>query len=60
MRYKVISIMSRKEMYIAKKLDLISDFCIVVSSCDLDKLYASKSEIEADNICRRIIREGLE
>lgn len=59
MHFKVIKITSDKEKYIEKKLEMIKDFRIKLKKKDKEILYACNSEIEVDQICRRIIMEGL-
>ena len=59
MHFKVIKITSDKEKYIEKKLEMIKDFRIKLKKKDKEKLNACNSEIEVDQICRRIIMEGL-
>lgn len=59
MHFKVIKITSDKEKYIEKKLEMIKDFRIKLKKKDKEKLYACNSKIEVDQICRRIIMEGL-
>lgn len=59
MHFKVIKITSDKEKYIEKKLEMIKDFRIKLKKKDKEKLYSCNSEVEVDQICRRIIMEGL-
>lgn len=59
MHFKVIEITSAKKRYIEKKLNMLKDFCIKPKKKDREKLLACNSEIEVDQVCRRIIMEGL-
>ena len=59
MRFRVIEKTNEKSRYIARKLNLLKEFHIKPKKKDKEKLFACNSEIEADQICRRIIMEGL-
>lgn len=59
MRFRVIEKTNEKARYIEQKLKVLKDFCIKPKKKDKEKLYACNSEIEVDQICRRIIMEGL-
>ena len=60
MRYKVSRKTTAKKQYIVKKLKMLKEFCIKITPKDMEKFNLSKSEIEVDQIFRRIVLEGLE